>query len=171
MDKQYFRMMAAYNQWANGLLYDAAAELAEEEYTRDVCAFFKSMMGTLNHLVVTDRIWIKRFCGTGEAPSALDTILHEDFATLRAARQAEDQRIIDWVESQSDEVFKGTFTYTPVTNPQPVTQRLAPALVHLFNHQTHHRGQAHMILSVLGKNPPSMDLIYFQRSSEGKRFA
>ena len=171
MNKQYFSMMAAYNQWANSNLYDAAAELTAEEFKRDVLAFFRSMMGTLNHLVVTDRIWMKRFSGTGEAPSELNAILHESFHELRTAREAEDKRIIDWVESQSDEVFRGTFTYTPVTKPQPVTQRLAPALVHLFNHQTHHRGQAHMILSVMGKNPPSMDLIYYQRMSEGSRFA
>lgn len=171
MDKHYFTMMAAYNQWANGLLYDAAAKLSTEEFTRDVCAFFRSMMGTLNHLLVTDRIWMKRFSGEGEAPSALDAILHEDLEALRSARKAEDQRIIDWIARQDEDALRGTFTYTPITNPQPVTQRLAPALVHLFNHQTHHRGQAHMILSVLGKNPPSMDLIYYQRTSEGSRFA
>jgi len=171
MNKQYFIMMAAYNQRANGRLYDAAVALEPEEFTRDVSAFFKSMMGTLNHLLVTDRIWMRRFTGEGDAPRHLDEILHIALPELRIARDLEDKRIIDWIDALDESVFLGRFTYTPVTNPREVSQRLGPALVHLFNHQTHHRGHAHMILSVLGKEPPSLDLIYFQRTEDGARFA
>lgn len=74
--KQHFRMFAAYNQWANGRIYDAAADLDEEEFDRNVGVFFGSMMGTLNHLLAADRIWMKRFTGEGDAPARLDTILH-----------------------------------------------------------------------------------------------
>lgn len=92
--QQHFRMFAAYNRWANALVYDAAAALTEDELTRNSGAFFGSMLGTLNHLLVADRIWMKRFTGEGEAPKALDTILFTDFARLRTAREAEDERIV-----------------------------------------------------------------------------
>jgi uncharacterized damage-inducible protein DinB len=84
--KKHFMMFAAYNQWANGRVYDAAALLSEEEYRRDMGAFFKSMMGTLNHIVAGDRIWLKRFTGEGEAPTALNAIIQSDFAKLRVIR-------------------------------------------------------------------------------------
>ncbi|TIP22086.1 MAG: damage-inducible protein DinB, partial [Mesorhizobium sp.] len=77
--KQHFMMFAAYNQWANTRIYDAAADLSEEELGRDVGAFFGSMLGTLNHLLVTDRVWMKRFTGEGDAPSNLATILYRAF--------------------------------------------------------------------------------------------
>ena len=85
-------MFAAYNRWANSRVYEAASELTDEEYRRDVGAFFRSLHGTLNHLLATDRIWMKRFTGEGEAPNRLDAIVHEDFPTLRAAREAEENR-------------------------------------------------------------------------------
>ena len=69
-------MFAAYNAWANQRVYEAASGLKKEEFARDVGAFFKSMRGTLNHILVADKIWLKRFTGEGDAPAALDTILH-----------------------------------------------------------------------------------------------
>ena len=169
--KQQFMMMAAYNQWANGRVYDAAAELPADALNRDVGAFFKSMIGTLNHLVVTDRIWMHRFTGDGDAPRRLDSILHTALPALRLLREQEDRRIIDWVADLDDEALAGRFTYVTATDMRTVSQRLAPALAHLFNHQTHHRGHAHMILSVLGQEPPSLDLIYFQRTTDGRDYA
>ena len=83
--KQHFRMFAAYNKWANGRIYEAASQLSHDEFERNTGAFFKSMMGTLNHLLVADRIWMKRFTGEGDAPTTLDAILARDFARLRAA--------------------------------------------------------------------------------------
>ncbi|MBN9075506.1 MAG: damage-inducible protein DinB [Rhizobiales bacterium 65-79] len=169
--KQHFLMFAAYNAWANGRIYDAAAGLTDAEFNRDVGAFFGSMMGTLNHLLVADRIWMKRFTSEGEAPKALDSIVHPNFDPLRLAREAEDKRIADWISGLSEKALAGRFTYMTVTDLRTVSQRLAPALDHFFNHQTHHRGQAHMILSVLGKSPPSLDLVQFQRMPEGQAFA
>lgn len=164
-------MMAAYNHWANLQIYDAASELTRDEFRRDTGAFFHSMMGTLNHLLVTDRIWMKRFTGEGDAPAGLDVILFDELEPLRQAREVEDARIADWVAGMDEEALAGRFTYITVTDVRTVSQRLAPALAHLFNHQTHHRGHAHMILSVLGKIPPSLDLIYFQRTEQGRAFA
>ncbi|TWG93760.1 putative damage-inducible protein DinB [Mesorhizobium sp. J18] len=169
--KEHFKMMAAYNTWANRRIYDAAAGLSDEECGRDVGTFFRSMMGTLNHILVADRIWMKRFTGEGDAPTRLDAILHPDLSALRSAREKEDQRIASWIEGLEESTLAGSIAYTTVTNSQRVSQRLAPTLSHFFNHQTHHRGQAHMILSVLGKEPPSLDLAYFQRMPEGQDFA
>ena len=82
----HYRMFARYNEWANGRLYEAAGQLSVEQYRADRGAFFKSVHGTLNHLLVTDRIWMQRFTGEGEAPDRLDAILFETFDELRAAR-------------------------------------------------------------------------------------
>ena len=169
--KQHFEMFAAYNRWANERVYEAAADLAPEEFNRDTGAFFKSAMGTLNHLLVTDRIWMKRFSGLGDAPTALDAILFPDFDRLRQARIAEDWRISNWVANLSANDLAGRFTYTTLSDMRTISQRLAPALAHVFNHQTHHRGQMHVILTMLGKPGISLDLAYFQRTEEGREFA
>jgi uncharacterized damage-inducible protein DinB len=169
--KQHFMMFAAYNQWANGRIYDAAADLDDEEYNRNVGAFFGSMMATLNHVLTADRVWMKRFTGEGDATASLDKILHRALPVLRMAREAEDKRIIDWIGGLGDKALAGRFTYMTVTDMRTVSQRLAPALDHFFNHQTHHRGQAHTILTVLGRPSVPLDLIYFQRTEEGRAYA
>jgi uncharacterized damage-inducible protein DinB len=169
--KRNFMMFAAYNAWANGRVYDAASALSQEEFGRDTGAFFKSMKGTLNHVLVADRVWMKRFTGEGDHPAGLDATLHEALPALRLAREAEDRRIKDWVAGLTDRALTGRFTYTTVTDLRTVSQRLAPALAHFFNHQTHHRGQAHMILTALGQPSIALDLIYFQRTEEGREFS
>lgn len=166
--KQQFEMFAAYNAWANGVIYDAASALSADEFNSDRGAFFGSLAGTLNHLLCADRIWMKRFTGTGEAPKALNTVLHAELAPLRAARDAEDARIVQWIGGISDDQLTGTFSYTPVSTPEPITQRLGPAVSHFFNHQTHHRGQCHMILTSLGKPSVTLDMISFQRNAGRK---
>lgn len=166
----YFKMFAHYNRWANGVVYAEAARLPREELNRDTCAFFGSLLGTLNHMLVADRIWLNRFTGTGPRPLRLDEVPFATLDALADARRAEDERIIAWVDGLDEPAIKGTFTYTPVTSPEPVTQRLGPALAHFFNHQTHHRGQAHMILTTLGRPSLALDLIYYQRSEEGSRW-
>ena len=134
-----FPDLAAYNAWANRRLYEAAAALTDEQRRADTGIFFRSLHGTVNHLLATDRILMKRFTGEGEAPERLDAILHEDFAELRAARVSEDDRIQGWIGALDDAALAGTFSYRRVTTPERFTQPLAPALLHLFNHQTHHR--------------------------------
>jgi uncharacterized damage-inducible protein DinB len=156
-------MFAGYNAWANQRLYEAAASLSDAEYRADRGAFFKSMRGTLNHLLATDRIWMQRFTGEGDAPTRLDAILHDGFGELRAARQAEDRRIVEYIAGLDDARLAGTVRYRRVSTPEEFVQPLAPALDHWFNHQTHHRGQAHAILTGFGKSAPELDLLYFQR--------
>lgn len=164
-------MFATYNSWANARVYEAAAALDDEALRRDTGAFFGSMLGTLNHILVADRVWLKRFTGEGDAPASLDAILFDDLAKLRVAREAEDRRITKWIGGLAEKAFAGRFTYMTVTDMRTVSQRLAPALDHFFNHQTHHRGQAHMILTVLGQPSLQLDLIYFQRTEEGRAYA
>ncbi len=160
--KPHFQMFAAYNAWANARLYTAAAGLADADYRRDCGAFFGSLHGTLNHLMVADLIWIARFRGQ-TAPLKLDQILHEDLAELTAARRVLDADIVRLIDAETEESLKGSFTYTPITIPEPVTQEKAPAYAHFFNHQTHHRGQCHAMLTRLGAEAPPLDLLYFQR--------
>jgi uncharacterized damage-inducible protein DinB len=169
--KAHFQMFAAYNQWANAALYGAAAQLPVGDYKRDRGAFFKSVHGTLNHILVADRIWMKRFTGEGDAPKQLSAIICDDLQELTIVREREDARIVKWIAGMDAKAFAGRFSYMTVTDMRTVSQRLAPALAHLFNHQTHHRGQAHALLTGFGMDAPSLDLIYFQRSEEGRKWA
>lgn len=166
---RHLQMFADYNRWANARVYEACADLSEEEFRADKGAFFGSAQRTLNHLLAADRIWQKRFTGTGEAPASLDMILFEDFAEMRAAREAEDRRLIDWVNSLTNDDLRRIVSYSPITMPTKIEQPLGPILSHVFNHQTHHRGQVHTILTSLGKPSLVLDLIYFLRG-EGERW-
>ena len=163
MMKAYFEMLGRYNKWANARLYAMAAALPDDGYRKNVGAYFGSLHGTLNHLLVTDRIWMHRFTGEGDAPNRLDAILFETFGELRAAREAEDRRILGFVEGLDDRRIEGTIKYRRVSSPEEFEQALAPALAHWFNHQTHHRGQVHALLTGLLGQAPELDLLYFQR--------
>ncbi|MEM0906734.1 MAG: DinB family protein [Pseudomonadota bacterium] len=163
--KALFSICARYNQWANQRLYDAAFSLPDADYRADLGAAFGSIHGTLNHILVGDRVWLARFEGHTNAPKALDAIIAETQDGLRAERRATDEAIIAYVAGLSDETLAAPFTYTSIVNPKPVTQPLAPALLHAFNHQTHHRGQAHALLTRLTGEAPSLDLIYYQRET------
>lgn len=158
-------MMAAYNAWANTRLYDAAASLSDEAYRQDTGAFFQSMHGTLNHMYVTDTIWMSRFRGLPNPPWKLDHIAHDNPVDLRKRREALDRDIIGFAGGLTENQLEQEFTYFTVTDPTKMTQKLSPALAHFFNHQTHHRGQCHAILTSIGAEAPSMDLLMFQRSS------
>ena len=161
--KSHFAMLADYNAWANGRLYRMASRMPDEQYRRDVGAYFKSLHGTLNHIMVADLIWMCRLTGAGEHPTNLDAIVFDDFPSLSAARQQEDQRIIAYVESLSDAQLEETWDYRTL-NGTPQKQLRREILAHLFNHQTHHRGQAHTILTVLGVcEPDGLDLLLMQR--------
>ena len=160
-----FQHFAGYNVWANQRVYEAAAKLSDEQLWRDAGLFFQSVGGTLNHLLVTDRVWMKRFTGAGEHPDTLSAILHRDFGELRTAREAEDRRIASYVDGLTPERLDDVFTYRKMTTPDMVTSKLWPDLLHLFNHQTHHRGQAHTGLSILtGEEPPQLDMVVYARA-------
>src|SRR5665213_1048628 len=165
--KARYVMFAGYNAWCNERLYAAAAKVSDADYRADRGAFFKSLHGTLNHLLVADRIWMKRFTGAGEQPPGLDAILYDDFAALRTARQTEDTLINRYIARLSEDDLNRTIRYNSFVNPQTIEQALAPALDHFFNHQTHHRGHAHGLLTAITGNDatPSFDLIIYPRET------
>ena len=160
-----YRMFAAYNEWCNERLYDAAGALSDADYRAGRGAFFKSLHGTLNHLLVGDRIWMNRFTGEHDLPKSLDEILYEDFAALRAERRTMDASISRYIGGLTEQDLSKTIRYRTFSRPADIEQQLASALDHFFNHQTHHRGQAHALLSSFIGNEatPSFDLIIFQR--------
>ena len=157
--KAHFTRAAKYNAWANARLYGAARSLPDEAYRKNVGAFFGSLHGTLNHLLATDRIWMRRFTGEGDHPAKLDAIVFEDLPSLEVARKAEDARIIRYVDELSEEEIDKDLDYS-TTKGVPQRNVLGDLLAHLFNHQTHHRGQAHTILTVLGvPEPQPLDML------------
>lgn len=161
MMRDHFKRFANYNSWANARLYDAATALTDFERKRDIKGYFKSLHGTLNHNLVADRIWLHRLTGTGDQPSSLDQILYEKFEALREAREAEDRRLIEYVADLSNEDFGDTVDYRNTKSEDKALPR-GVILAHVFNHQTHHRGQATHILRQLGvAEPPALDLLYF----------
>src|SRR5690606_16379065 len=109
--KAHFSMFAAYNRWANERLYEAAGKLPDAAYRADRGAFFGSLHATLNHLVVTDRIWMRRFTGEGPVQTRLDEIVADDLATLGGLRRDEDERIIAWVDGLTEADLAGVVTY------------------------------------------------------------
>ena len=162
MLKAYFDQFAVYNRWANRRVYADAATLPDEVLKRGAGLFFGSLHGTLNHMLVADYIWMRRFTEEGPQPERLNQILYEDFSELRAARQAEDERIVGFVTGLTE--YDRVMTYRNSTG-KTFRQALGPALVHFFNHQAHHRGQLHAGLTIAGvREPTSLDLLVLQRS-------
>ena len=148
---------AAYNRLANETLYAACAGLSGAEYRRDLGAFFGSVQGTLNHLLLGDTIWMTRFEGSAHPSTNLDAILFEKFDALRAAREQMDRRIERFFAALPDGFETQTVRY--VNNAGiDASDPLEVILPHFFNHQTHHRAQVHTLLSQLGRDPPVLDL-------------
>jgi uncharacterized damage-inducible protein DinB len=148
---------ARYNTLANEVLYEACARLSDAEYRRDLGAFFKSVRGTLNHLVMGDRIWMARFEGGSHPSTDLDAILYEDFGALRRARVVLDARIEAFFTALPPDFASRSVRY--VNNAGIDTEDpLSLILPHYFNHQTHHRAQVHTLLSQLGYVTPVLDL-------------
>lgn len=154
-------VLGRYNAWANHALYRAVERLPDDQYRADRGVFFGSLRGTLNHILVADRMWMGRFTGKPEVGLRLDTILHDDFDGLHAARQAEDTRIMAYVDGLDAAALARSFTYRRTGAPETYVADLPPALDHMFNHQTHHRGQAHAVLTGLGVAAPALDLMAF----------
>ncbi|PWR23544.1 DinB family protein [Zavarzinia compransoris] len=161
--KSQFRDLAAYNAWANRRLYDAAAGLSDADYHRDVGAFFRSLSGTLNHIAVADVLWLQRLTGQAFATvDRLDFVLADTLPGLRTARDELDRRLTAMVDGFSDADLDAVAAYRTMT-AGAASNRRADMIQHVFNHQTHHRGQAHVVLSLLrpGVEPPALDLIRF----------
>ena len=149
-----------YNRWMNERLYAACAELPDAVRKEDRGAPFRSVHGTLNHLLLADRLWMGRFTGQPFAIRSLDQELYSDFGELRAARAATDDAIDAWVARLTDERLAADFTFTGIVIPETRTMPLWFAAQHFFNHQTHHRGQLTTLLEQLGVDFGMTDLIW-----------
>jgi uncharacterized damage-inducible protein DinB len=163
-------MMATYNQWMNAKLYDAAAKLPAAELSRERGAFFGSILGTLNHLVVGDTIWLKRFAEHPSKPAALDPIralpqpsalnqvLFTSLAELKARRDLIDAAINVWAAALTDADLAHILHYA---NSKGIRgqRRLSSLVTHFFNHQTHHRGQCTTLLFQAGQDVGVTDLL------------
>jgi uncharacterized damage-inducible protein DinB len=159
--KTYFTTMARYNRWMNERIYDCCAGLSDEERKKDRGAFFNSIHGTLNHILLGDLIWFGRFKAepfTGF--SGLDDELYADFDALRETRIPMDAEIIGFVDALDESRIAGELRYTTVVNPAPRVSPFWFALMHFFNHQTHHRGQVTTLLSQAGIDPGITDLMW-----------
>lgn len=170
MMQEHLRRMARYNAWANRRLYAACEQLAEDEYHRPRAAFFGSIHGTLNHLLVGDRIWLARIAATPSPKVRLDDRPCASLAELKEARAAEDGRVIELVDGDAEADLQRPVRYRRVTAPDDVVTPLHVCWLHLFNHQTHHRGQAHATLTALRQPSLTLDLVFFLRT-EGKKWA
>jgi len=153
----HFSIMARYNRLANVQLYQACTMLDDTEYHKERQAFFHSIHGTLNHILVADRIWLGRFEGVDSGIDSLDAILCETLSDLTKARSAEDERIQMFISDTKTDALNVAFSYHSMDGTAR-KQPLAVLLAHLFNHQTHHRGQVHDMLSQTHIAPPSLDM-------------
>lgn len=160
MTPELARLMASYNRWMNERLYGLCGQMSEAELMRDRGAFFKSIHGTLNHLLLSDKLWLGRFQGRPFRAKRLDEPLCEDFAGLQAQRRTIDDRIDQWATGLTDEALSGRLHYESMVSPAPRTCDMRVAVAHFFNHQTHHRGQLTTLLSQCDKDYGVTDLIW-----------
>ena len=162
MTSSYFATLARYNAWANDRLYQACKGLSATEFMRARTSYFGSFHATLNYVLVVDRIWIARIERQRPPSLKLDQILYGDLIALKVARLAEDEHIRIMIAGIVEESLDRPFEYRDSRGDRCETQ-LRLVLGHFFNHQTHHRGQVHDMLSQTGVPPPSLDLIDFVR--------
>lgn len=156
----YFATLACYNAWANRRLYQACETLSEEEYLRERPSSFGSLHAILNHVLVTDRIWIARIEGRALPNLRLDQILYADLIGLKVARSAEDAHLCNLVEGISEGVLEQPLIYRDAQGER-CSAPLRLVLGNLFNHQAAHRGAARLLLVQTEVAPPPLDLIRF----------
>lgn len=156
--KDQFELMARYNQWMNESIYEAASELGEGEVSKDQGAFFGSILATLNHILVGDIIWLKRFADhpstyksleevrVMERPAKLNTLVYSDFEELRDARYLLDRAIVELCDEIEVYDLNHSLVYCNMQGNK-FEKRFGYLLQHFFNHQTHHRGQVSTMLS------------------------
>jgi uncharacterized damage-inducible protein DinB len=146
----YPQLMAEYNRWMNEKVYAACAGLSDEERRRDRGAFFKSIHLTLNHLVWGDGLWLGRFNGKSYPVSTVGGELYAEFDALRAARVALDAEILAWGKELTPAWLNEPMTWKSLLYGFMQTQPRWILVTQMFNHQTHHRGQLHTMLTQIG---------------------
>ena len=176
---EHYQAMARYNRWMNEKLYGLCAKLPEEARKRDMGAFFRSVHGTLNHILLADHAWLIRFTGDAETyrfrhengdpieVRSLDQELYADFDALRAVRGETDERIERWTAGLSEENLRAALRYR-TSSGEKHDHPMWWAVSHFFNHQTHHRGQVTTLLKQLGVDPGVTDLAVMLRQQGAK---
>lgn len=156
------RLLARYNRWQNESLYGAAANLTDEARRRDRGAFFGSIHGTLSHLLWGDSVWMHRFAGSEKPLGGIKDSpgLFKDWDDLATRRKAMDEGIVGWADGLSEIWLRGSITWFSGAMGREVTKPNWVLATHFFNHQTHHRGQAHAMLTAAGARPDDTDLIF-----------
>ena len=171
--KDHVYLMADYNQWMNQKVYEAVGTLSPEKLHEDKGAFFGSVFASLNHICVGDTLWLKRFSAVLEKypayapiielamPESLDAFLANNFNGLKDRRVLLDEALLELTSELTDEDLLQPISYT---NKKGVTanKKLFNLLMHVFNHQTHHRGQVTTLLSQSDIDIGITDLVFIQ---------
>lgn len=160
----HVRLMARYNCWQNESIYAAAASLTDAERRLDRGAFFRSIHGTLSHLVWGDSTWMHRFAGTPKPAGGIkdSPALFEDWDLLAARRRELDEAIMAWASSLGPEWLEGSTGWYSGAMGRDMSKPNWLLAAHFFNHQTHHRGQVHAMLTAAGARPDDTDLMVLE---------
>lgn len=158
IEPEVFACFAKYNAWMNGKLYEVCGGMEDAERKRDRGAFFKSVHSSLNHLLFADRAWMKRFTGVPYETRPIGVDLFEDFEDLRRARDEMDRDILDWTAKIERSWLCETLTWTSGSDGLTHSRTVWVLVLHMFNHQTHHRGQITTLLSQQGLDIGKTDL-------------
>ena len=161
INKDYVHLMAAYNRWQNKSLYTAGSSLSDEGRRQDRGAFFGSIHATLSHLVWGDKIWRHRFSGRdaarqGSIPDSVDEC--DDWNEMHHERKELDSEIIAWARDLDEDFLQGELTWYSGAVGREISKPIGLLVTHFFNHQTHHRGQVHAMLTAAGQRPDDTDL-------------
>lgn len=161
IDKAWVIAMANYNTWQNESLFRCAAELDGKQRREDRGAFFKSIHATLNHILWADMAWMHRFANTPAptVPPPQSVTMVEKFSELRKQRVAMDQTIQTWAADLDPDWLQGDLHWYSGLLKKDVSKAKWVLLTHFFNHQTHHRGQVHAMLTAAGTKPDDTDLM------------
>jgi len=167
IDTQFVERMANYNRWQNQNLYGCADRLSEEDRKRECGAFFGSIHGTLNHLLWADRIWMHRFVGTEKPAGGIkeSTVHHPDWRDLKRQRENFDAVILGWAQVLDPHWLEGELTWFSGAAQKEITRPRWVLVTHFFNHQTHHRGQVHCMITQCGIRPGDTDLTILPASA------
>ena len=160
IDPAYVQRMARYNRWQNQNLYGVADQLSDDERRRERGAFFGSIHKTLSHLRVGDQIWMSRWSDVPRPQGGIPEWLsaYPDWDELKRARVSFDETIIAWADNLDPAWLESDLTYYSGAMKRDFTRPVWQLVTHMFNHQTHHRGQVHCMLTQAGGKPGITDL-------------
>ena len=160
MRPAYVQRMARYNRWQNESLYGAADRLSDAERRSDRGAFFQSIHGTLSHILWADGVWMSRFEKSERPPGGIkeSVLLYPDWDGLKARRAAMDTFIVMWADGLKDKSLECNLSWFSGSAQRDITRPAWELVTHFFNHQTHHRGQVHAMLTHAGGKPYETDL-------------